>query len=72
MTDATTLQLGETAEQVALELLRMVMESEKRKFSEVAGRSDYQLGDRKYILDTYAECILAVRRPFDRPFERKR
>lgn len=53
-------------ESIALELLRMVMDAEKMKSNDEQGRQNYKLADRKYLLDTFAECMLAVRRPIDR------
>lgn len=56
--------LGENSpEEVAYKLFREVANAEGK-------RSIYGTGstapDRKWILDTYAECLLAVRSPHDR------
>lgn len=59
MADNTVVHLGENSpEQVALKLLTMVAHSEKKGlFGTTAG----DLADRQYILDTYAECLSAVK-----------
>lgn len=55
MSDAPVVHIGENSpEQVALKVIARV---EQREF--YAGRGNP--ADRKYILDTYAECLHAVR-----------
>lgn len=64
MSDAKVVNAGEnTPERIAYLLFRDVMQTE--------GKATYKSDkaeqvDRKYILDTYAECILAVARPWER------
>lgn len=63
----TIVHIGENSpEQVALKLFEMVAKVEERKL--YVDRSDRSGGaaDRKYILDTYAECLLAVTVPSGR------
>ena len=61
MSDAKIVNAGEnTPEHVAYVLLGMVMQSEGKVHYKSDGK---QLADRKYLLDTYAECITAVRAP---------
>ncbi len=48
--------MSESPEAVAFELLRAVTNSENKSLG-----SDHV--DRKYTLDTYAECLLAVKFP---------
>lgn len=52
---------GDSPEAVALRLLELVAKTEKKTF--VADMSNQVNTDRKWILDTYAECMLAVRNP---------
>jgi hypothetical protein len=47
-----------TPESVALDLLEKVAAVERKVFY-----SDQNAADRKWILDTYAECVTAVRAP---------
>lgn len=49
-------------EQVAYMLMCDVMGAENR-VAALNPREGYQAADRKYLLDTYAECLLAVRNP---------
>lgn len=61
MADNAVVHIGENSpEQVAYVLMGMVMQSEGKVHYKSDGK---QLADRKYILDTYAECITAVRAP---------
>lgn len=64
MADAPVVHIGENSpEEVAFRLYRIVGHSEKK----VATSGFAESGtDRKYILDTYAECLLAVKHPEDR------
>lgn len=48
---------GESKEQVALKLLQIVGIAEKKLY---AGGNTQEGTDRKWILDTYAECLEAV------------
>jgi hypothetical protein len=51
-----------TPEAVALALVQAVMRVEGKRF----GKGYDDSPDRKYILDTYAECLVAVRNPESR------
>lgn len=60
MAGESVVHIGENSpEHVALELLRVIQAVEGKGISH--GYSDS--ADRKWILDTYAECLLAVRNP---------
>lgn len=60
MADAPVVHIGENSpEEVALKLLRMIADVEKKRLF----HSNEPMADRKYILDTYAECLKAVRNP---------
>ena len=62
MTENVTLHVGEnTAAYVAWKLFIEIANAEKKHAFHGQG---YELhGDRKWILDTYAECLLAVTDP---------
>jgi hypothetical protein len=61
MADPSVVHIGENSpEQVAYRLLHDVARAEKKSFG---GGSIAATTDRKWILDTYAECLNAVRRP---------
>lgn len=64
----STIHIGENSpEQVAFKLLQIVMKAEKRtELPQLVGDAGRTLADRQYILDTYAECALAVRQPHRR------
>lgn len=58
--NTTTLHVNEnTPEEVAFKLLRIVASAEKKKIPGWVPGDDES--DRKYILDLYAECIIAVK-----------
>lgn len=61
MADPKPVVLGENSpEEVALKLVRMIAEIERKALhSNPSGA--YQAADRKWLLDTYAECLQAVR-----------
>lgn len=65
MADANAVvHIGENSpEHVAYKLLQDVMNAENRATYKHDKR---ELADRKYILDTYAECLKAVRSPGQR------
>ena len=66
MADNTTVHIGENSpEHVAYKLLHDVMHLEKRTTTPHMASRDggATLADRKYLLDTYAECIMAVKSP---------
>jgi hypothetical protein len=54
---------GGSTERVAYQLLQDVMRAEGRALFD---SDKTKKVDRKYLLDTYAECILAVARPLRR------
>ena len=59
----TVVHIGENSpEQVAYRLLHEIAAVEAKSFSRTPSTS-YQSADRKWILDTYAECLNAVRNP---------
>lgn len=60
MADSATTIEHNTAEEVAFKLLREVANSEGKKMIYLSGSA---VADRKWILDTYAECLLTVARP---------
>lgn len=61
MADSTVVHMGENSpEHVAFRLYHEVMQTEgKVPYRDTNGGK--QQADRKYILDTYAECLAAVR-----------
>lgn len=60
MSDAAVVHLGENSpEHVALKLFYEVARAEKKETALTSG----QPVDRKWVLDTYAECVTAVRAP---------
>jgi hypothetical protein len=62
---------GNTPEQVAYKLMHDIAAIEGKALLAVtgapgaaaSGRGGKELPDRKWLLDTYAECLLAVRHP---------
>ena len=61
MADSAVVHLGENSpEYVAYRLLHEIMRTENKVGYAPTDRS-YQQADRKYILDTYAECLYAVK-----------
>ena len=52
-------------EKVALELVQMLSHIE-RKSLHSGPPSGWEGADRKWLLDTYSECILAIRDPVER------
>lgn len=65
MAEITNVHMSENSpEHVAYRLLQEVMQAEKRTpMAHVVERreSNVMLADRKYLLDTYAECLAAAR-----------
>ena len=60
MADETVVHIGENSpEHIAYRLLEDVARVEGRSFYTRTGQ-DSDAADRKYILDTYAECLSAV------------
>lgn len=58
MADQTIVHMGENSpEHVALQLLRLVAGIEGKPLNNQSGIN------RKWLLDTYAECLLAIRDP---------
>ncbi len=65
MADQPIVHIGENSpEHVAYKLLQDVMHAENVTIH--SGSRERRQIDRKYLLDTYAECLLAVRAPYDR------
>ena len=58
MADGVTITGGKSAAEVALSLLFEVSEAEDKRSSGGGWKGG---ADRKYILDTYAECLKAAR-----------
>ena len=66
MTEKTSLNIQESsAEKIALELFELIASAERKtklhSYEDSQLRSGWQTFDRKYVLDTYAECLDAVR-----------
>jgi hypothetical protein len=62
----TVVHIGENSpEQVAYRLMHEIAAIEAKSFSRTPGPG-YQSADRKWILETYAECLNAVRVPHAR------
>jgi hypothetical protein len=65
MADQTTVHIGENSpEEVAYKLLKIVASNEGKTLQYAQGAP--ATADRSWLLDTYAECLRAVRRPSDR------
>lgn len=61
MADTPVVHIGENSpEKIAYVLLQHIMNVEQKSFSNDPSRG-YSTADRKYILDTYAEALTAVR-----------
>ncbi|HWY63432.1 MAG TPA: hypothetical protein VNW15_16140 [Rhizomicrobium sp.] len=60
MADSIDIHGGPSPEEVAYKLLYVVAWGEDKDLD------GWGKADRKWILDTYAECLLAVRNPADR------
>lgn len=70
MADQAVVHLGENSpEHVALQLFHEVAWAEKKELYRGAGGPDRP--DRAYILDTYAECLRAVKNPHSRAPKRQ-
>lgn len=67
MSDSTVVHMGENSpEQVAFKLLQIVALNERQQLQGSATATNYP--DRKWLLDTYAECLRTVRDPFSRSY----
>jgi hypothetical protein len=65
MPDSTIIHMSENSpEQVAYKLLREIASIENKKVF-AAQNATAEVG-RKWLLDTYAECLLTVRSPISR------
>ncbi len=69
--DAVVHTAGNTPEQVAYKLMHDIAAIEGKALltatgAPASGRGGKELPDRKWLLDTYAECLLAVRNPDSR------
>lgn len=58
MADGVSIEGGKSAAEIALALLFEVSEAEDKRFAAGGWKGG---ADRKYILDTYAECLKAAR-----------
>jgi hypothetical protein len=59
-TPAPVVHIGENSpEKVAFDLMRVVIHIDNKQVSGISGKGDPT--DRKWILDTYAECLNAVK-----------
>ena len=64
MADAPVVHIGENSpEQVAHTLMREIALVEQKSISSGQVQTGWTKADRKYILDTYAECLNAVKNP---------
>ena len=64
MADKPAVQIGEnTAEYIAYRLMHEIMAAEKMS---LVGGGDTKRVDRRYLLDSFAECMLAVSNPAGR------
>ena len=62
MADNTTIHIGENSpEKIAHALFLTIASVEGRILGGVEDARKARMADRKYILDTYAECLAAVR-----------
>jgi hypothetical protein len=62
MSDPSVLHFGEgSPEMIAYKLLLDVMKVENRAISSAATAGPYTPADRHYLLNTYHECLMAVR-----------
>lgn len=62
MTDKTVVHMGENSpEKVAFDLMELVAQVEKKSRFFEGLKPGYVTMDRKWILDTYAECLTAVK-----------
>jgi hypothetical protein len=64
MSDAPVVFIGENSpEQIAFKLLTIIAANEGKTFEKVAGGTATASADRKWLLDTYAECLQTVSNP---------
>jgi hypothetical protein len=62
MSDAPVVHIGENSpEEVAYKLLKTVAANEGKSL--LSSTSTRATADKKWLLDTYAECLLAVKHP---------
>lgn len=62
MADAPVVHIGENSpEKIAYELLEAIASNEGKTLS--GGMAGKASAERKWVLDTYAECLLTVRNP---------
>ncbi len=67
MPDTTVVHIGENSPQeVAYKLMDKIMTAEQKTLSSGDLHPGWSHADRKWILDTYAECLLTVFKPSDR------
>ncbi len=66
--EGPTIHIGENSpEEVALKLLRYIASVERKVLHTTTPGSGEVPADRRWILDTYAECLKTVRNPGGRP-----
>jgi hypothetical protein len=62
MADAPVVHIGENSpEEVARKLMREIARVEQRSFNPARMAPDRKAADRRWILNTYAECLEAVK-----------
>jgi hypothetical protein len=62
MSDTPVVHIGENSpEEVAFKLMEKVARLEKKIFYHSSERTQDSTADRQWLLDTYAECLHAVR-----------
>ena len=68
MADAPVVHIGANSpEEVARKLMREIARVEQRSFNIAKMRPDWKAADRRWILNTYAECLEAVKGNRDYP-----
>jgi len=64
MSDAPVVFTGDNSpEQIAYKLLRTIASNEGKTLEKASGVMAAASADRKWLLDTYAECLQTVRNP---------
>ena len=66
MADAPVVHIGENSpEQVAYKLLQIIALNEGKHLQPSSAATNHP--DKKWVLDTYAECLRVTRNPFSGP-----
>ena len=60
------LVVGESPEGIAFKLLQTIASNEKKTLVPSPGTGGSATADKKWLLDTYAECLLTVKNPSGR------